>query len=441
MYEMKRILFIDDDPKVLRGLRRALATIHHEWDVEFAMSGEEALNLMSKSLFDVVVTDTRMPKMNGVELLNTVMERYPDTVRIILSGHTDKEMIMNSLNCTHQFLAKPCNPETIRYTIERACRLRDLLMDKALRKIVTGIKELHSLPTLYGMIVKEMQSPDASLKKVGYIISQDVSMSAKILQIVNSAFFGLSQKIVDPQQAAVYLGIDTLKAIVLSIHVFSSFTEDAELCGFPLAKMWRHSLRTSKLARGIASAEMADGKIVEEAMIAGMLHDIGKLILLKVRRQYKKVVEFIEKNGCDPVEAEYTVMKTSHAELGAYLLGLWGIPDNIVEAVAFHHNPSKLIEDMFIMSNESSRKDLGKTKTKDVNLKPQSVKRYSAGFSALTAVHIANALMMQENISSDTSFFPYLDMLYLRTLNLTDKLPEWVELYKDLMQQEVVSYV
>ncbi len=407
---MKRILFIDNDPKVLRGLRRALATIHHEWDVEFAMSGEEALNLMSKSLFDVIVTDTRMPKMNGVELLNTVMERYPDTVRIILSGHTDKEMIMNSLNCTHQFLVKPCNPETIRYTIERACRLRDLLMDKALRKIVTGIKELHSLPTLYGMIVKEMQSPDASLKKVGYIISQDVSMSAKILQIVDSAFFGLSQKIVDPQQAAVYLGIDTLKALVLSVDVFSSFTEDAESCGFSLAEMWRHSLMTGRLARDIARALTDDRKVAEEAMIAGILHDIGKLILLKVPRQYKKVMKFIERTRvCDPLEAEYIVMKTSHAELGAYLLGLWGIPDNVVEAVAFHHNPSRLLDDTFIMPKKSS----------------------------LTALHVANALMMQEGSFSSTTVFPYVDMRYLNHLNLTDKLPEWADICNKIRQEAV----
>jgi putative nucleotidyltransferase with HDIG domain len=336
---------------------------------------------------------------------------------------------------------KPTSAERIQYTIERACKLRDLLRNEALKKTVAGIKNLPSLPKLYNLIVTEMQSPEASLKKVGYIISQDISMSAKILQLVNSPFFGLPQEITNPQQAAIYLGLDTLKALVLSIGVFSSFTGDAESCGFSLAKMWRHSLRTSKLARDIARSEMADEKVVEEAMIAGMLHDIGKLILLKVPRQYKKVMDFIERTGCVPVEAEYTVMKTSHAELGAYLLGLWGIPENIVEPIAFHHNPSKLLENMCIIRNESTREDLGKTKSEDVNLKPLSVKRYSRGFTALTAVHIANALMLQENCSSNTTFFPYVDMLYLRTLNLTDKLPEWVECYNNAEQQEVIGYV
>jgi HD-like signal output (HDOD) protein len=246
-------------------------------------------------------------------------------------------------------------------------------------------------------------------------------MSAKILQLINSAFFGLPRKITDPQQATIFLGIDTLKALVLSIHVFSSFTEDAELCGFSIADMRKKSMMAGRLARDIARVETDDGKVVEEAMIAGMLHDIGKLILLKIPSQYKKVMDIIEENGCDPVEAEYTVMKTSHAELGAYLLGLWGIPDNIVEPVAFHHNPSKLLEDMFIASNKTSGELSGKAK----------------GFTALTAVHMANALMMQENYTFDIKYSPYVDMLYLRTLNLTNKWPEWVDCYNEVLREEV----
>ncbi len=431
---MRRILFVDDNLEETERLREMLKPMHHEWETEFIVSGEKALNFMAKSHFDVVVSNMHMPRMNGVELLGTVMELYPETVRFILSGHSDKEMVLKSVKSTHQFLMKPCDADTMKYTIERACKLRDLLRDETLRKIVAGIKDLPSYPPFYGLIIKEMQSPDASLKKVGYIISQDVSMSAKILQLVNSAFFGLPRKITDPQQAAVYLGIDTLKALVLSVDLFSSFTEDAESCGFSLSEMWSHGLRTGKLARDIARAEMADGKVVEEAMIAGILHDIGKLMLLKVPRQYKKVMAFIEKTGCDPVEAEYDVMKTSHAELGAYLLGLWGIPDNIIEPVAFHHNPSKLLEDMFIMQNESSIKDLGKIKLKDVNLEPRSVKQYSTEFTALTAVHVANSLLMQESSSSETTIFPYVDMRYLCKLNLTDKLPGWVKCYNKVIR-------
>jgi putative nucleotidyltransferase with HDIG domain len=434
---MRRILFVDDNPSEVQELKKILKPMSHEWETEFAMSGGEALKIMGKFPFDVVVSNMHMPEMGGVELLDTVMERHPETVRIIHSGHSDKEMVLQSVRSAHQFLIKPCDAETMKYTIERACKLRDLLQNETLRTVITGIKNLPSYPTLYGLIIKEMQSPDASLKKVGYIISQDVSMSAKILQLVNSAFFGLPRKITDAQQAAVYLGIDTLKSLILSIHVFSSFTEDAESCGFSLAEMWRHSLRTGRLAKDIARAVTDDGKVAEEAMISGILHDIGKLILLKAHKQYKDVMDFIAATGCDHVQAEYAVMKTSHAELGAYLLGLWGLPDNIVEPVAFHHNPSKLLEGMFAMSGESSNKDTGKTKSDDKDLKTETLMKLLTGFATVTAVHVANALMMQENSSASATTFPYVDVRYLSKLNLVNRLPKWADSCNKIMQEDI----
>jgi len=433
---MRRILFVDDHTNVLQGYKRMLRPMRHEWEMEFAMSGEEALNFMSKSPFDVIVSDMRMPGMDGIELLGIIMERYPETVRIILSGHSDKEMILRSVKTTHQFLMKPCDAETIKNTIERACKLRDLLRNETLRKIATGVQGLPSLPSLYGLIIKEMQSPNASLKRVGHIISQDVSMSAKILQLVNSAFFGLPQKIADPQQATIYLGIDTLKALVLSINVFSSFTEDSDLFWFSLADMRKRSIMVGRLARDIARDETDDEKVAEEALIAGILHDVGRLIMLKIPEQCRMMMDFIERTGCDLVEAEYNVMKTSHAELGAYLLGLWGISDNVVEAVAFHHNPSKLLEDMFIIAGKSSKKDTDKIKSREKKSRLLSAKKLSREYCTLTSVHVANSLLMQES-SSVTTIFPYVDMRYLSRLGLTDKLPGWMECCNKLRLEDV----
>jgi putative nucleotidyltransferase with HDIG domain len=209
--------------------------------------------------------------------------------------------------------------------------------------------------------------------------------------------------------------------------VFSSFTEDSEFFWFSLADLQKRSIMVGRLARDIARAEKADAKVVEEALVSGILHDIGRLIMLKIPEQCRMIMDFIERTGCDLVEAEYAVMKASHAELGAYLLGLWGIPDNVVEAVAFHHNPSKLLEDMFIMPEESSNKDTGKVKSGDKDSKPGPDKELLKEFTALTAVHVANSLLMQESSSSETTIFPYVDMRYLSKLDLTDKLPEWME--------------
>ncbi len=419
---MRRVLFVDSDPDAVRKLQETLEPMCPEWEMEVAASGDEVLDIMSRDSFDVVVPDISIQGMDGIELLGIVGERYPETVRIIHSDLSDPEDVLKSTSAVHQFLMKPCCAETMRNTIERTCKLRDLLRDDKLKKIVAGIKNLPSVPVLYNLIVSEMQSEDPSLKNVGHLISQDVSMSAKILQLVNSSFFALRQKITDPQQAAIFVGIESLKSLVLSLHAFSSISEDAELCGFSLLKMWRHSLRTGRLAADIARAEKADSKIVEESMIAGMLHDIGKLILLKIPRKYNEVMELIETTGCSFAEAEYVVMETSHSELGAYLLGLWGLPSNVVEVVAFHHNPSKLIESMYVTSNEPDQEESDET----------------TGFNALTAVHIANALTMQGNCSSEASL-QEVDTSYLKKLGLTDKLSEWIELYENTNQLSEIN--
>ncbi len=433
---MIKILFVDNDQKTTQKSKKMLNAMCPDWKIENTASGEEALDFMSKSPFDVIVSDIRIQGMDGIDLLETVSKRYPETVRIIHSEFSD----LRSTMIVHQFLLKPCCAETMKNTIVRTCKLQDLLRDETLRKVVTGIKNLPSLPSLYNLIVEEMQSPDGSLKKVGHLISQDVSMSAKILQLVNSAFFALPQKITDPQQASVFVGIETLKSLVLSIHVFSSLTKDAELCGFSPIKMWRHSLRTGRLAGDIARAEEADRQVVEEAMIAGMLHDIGKLILLKIPQKYKEVMDLIEKTGCTDAEAEFSVMEASHSELGAYLLGLWGLPGNVVESVAFHHNPSELTDRMHIMSPEKTKDDSNNVTTNETNLKPQPIEKYSTEFTALTAVHVANALTAQGNCSSDTTSFPQLDISYLEALELTDKIPEWKELYENTAQLSEIKF-
>ncbi len=432
---MRRILFVDSDSDAINNLKKIFGFMCPDWKIEIAKSGEYALNLMSQSFFDALVSDIHLPGMDGVELLGSISEQYPKTVRILHTKVTNSETVLKSTMTAHQFLAKPCCAEKIKNTIERTCKLRDLLKNETLKKIVAGTNNLPSLPALYNAIVSEMQSTDPSLKKVGNLIAQDVSMSAKILQLVNSAFFALPRKITNPQQASVFVGIESLKALVLSIHVFSSFTEDAKLCEFSLQKMWNHCLITGGLARDIARSEKAEGNVVEEAMIAGMLHDIGKLVMLKIPHQYKKVLQLIKTTGCDSAEAEYSITKTSHSELGAYLLGLWGLPGNVIESVAFHHNPSRLIERMFIMSNEDLQGDVNKTKSNGSKLKPLPIGKYSTEFTALTAVHIANALVMQENCSSETTLFPYIDMSYLKTLELADRLPKWVELYENTIQR------
>lgn len=335
---MNTILFVDDEPMVLDGLRRMLRGMRGDWEMEFVASGHDALKLLAGRHFDVIVTDMRMPVMDGCQLLNHVKEFYPQVVRIVLSGQSDKDMVLRSVGPAHQFLSKPCDPEILKATITRVLSMRNLLHDEALIKVIAGIESLPSLPQLYSEVIHELNSAEGSLNKIGEIISKDSGMSAKILQMVNSAFFGLPRKVTSPVKAVQFLGLDTVKALVLSVKVFSMFSH-SDLAQYSVDDLWRHSFGTALCARIIADEENWGQESRDEAFTAGLLHDIGKLILVdKFPEECLKVVSRINReiHLCD---AEREVFGITHAQVGAYLLGIWGLSETIINAVAFHHTP------------------------------------------------------------------------------------------------------
>jgi len=197
----KQILFVDDQPEILSSLRRMLRPMRHQWDMQFVGGGKEALEVLAKVPHDVIVSDMRMPEMDGITLLTKVQKRYPAVVRIALSGQCDREVVLRSTGATHQFLTKPCDADTLKAVVDRSCVLRDTLSDLELRELVSGIASLPSLPSLYIEIIEELRSPNSSLADIGKIISKDIGMTSKLMQLVNSAFFGVPQRISHPVQA------------------------------------------------------------------------------------------------------------------------------------------------------------------------------------------------------------------------------------------------
>lgn len=336
----KRVLFVDDEQRILQGLQRMLRGMRKEWDMSFASSASEALDRMAENPYDVVVADMRMPGMDGAQLLNEIKDRYPKSVRIILSGHADREMIMRSLGATHQYLAKPCDADTLKATLERALALNPQLQgDPLFEPLLSRIQSLPSLPSLYLKIQDELSSPDPSLNRVAAVITQDPAMTAKVLQLVNSAFFGISQPVSNPETAVSMLGLDTIQAIVLSVHAFSQFDRVPPCIN--LDQMWNHSALVGNLASQIAKEEGSDRQICSDARVAGMLHDVGKLVLLaNLPEEYARLHELASELKGNLVELERLEWGATHAEVGAYLLGLWGLPESVVTAVALHHGPS-----------------------------------------------------------------------------------------------------
>jgi putative nucleotidyltransferase with HDIG domain len=178
------------------------------------------------------------------------------------------------------------------------------------------------------------------VSKVAAVVSRDVAMVAKVLQLVNSAFFGLRQHVSNVGQALNLLVLDTIKTLVLSTHIFSQF-EESSLTALSIDRIWRHCLKVAIFAKEIAKNEVKDQMLIDDAFMAGMLHDIGKLILAaNFREEYVSAREMAIADSLTIQEAEKTVLGAAHPEIGAYLVGLWGLPEPIVEAVAFHHNPN-----------------------------------------------------------------------------------------------------
>jgi HD-like signal output (HDOD) protein len=389
---MKKILFVDDEDNILQGLQRMLRSMRHEWQMAFAASGAEALEILSKESFDIIVSDMRMPGMTGAELLVQVSIRYPHMVRLILSGQSDQENILRSVGPTHQYLSKPCDTETLKNTVVRACKLRDLLSNDLLLELMSQMQTLPSLPSLYMEIVESLNKPETSTKEIGAIIARDIGMTAKILHLVNSAFFGLPRQVSGATQAVNMLGIDTMKALVLSSGVFAQF-HAPKASTFSLDAVWRHSMCVAALARDIAREEGQERKLIEDTFTAGLLHDVGQLALAaNLTSSYDEVLKTVKKGTKSLDEIERESFGVTHAEVGAYLIGLWGLPDPIVETIAFHHCPSNA---------------------------------HAVAFTPLTAVHVANVIageMHPERIVGSASA---LDEDYLTELGLRERVPKW----------------
>ena len=335
----QQILFVDDEPMVLQGLQRLLRPFKNEWDVVFAESGRAALDVLAGHPFDVIVSDMRMPGMNGAELLNEVKKRYPAMVRIVLSGHADKDLVTQCVGVAHQYISKPCDPDQLKTMIRNACLLSGRLVDDEVKKVIGAIDRLPIMPQLYLELKEALKDEDVDPRLLGAIVQKDIAMTAKILKLVNSSFFGLRRIISDAQDAVAYLGIDTIKTLVLSNSIFEQ-AKPFHTRHLDISDLWRHSMSVAAGARAIAQAEGMGRPAMEEAFVSGILHDVGVLVLASnFGDTYDKVAELVIQEKVIISTAEQEFFGVTHAEIGAYLLGLWGLPAGILKTVSLHHRP------------------------------------------------------------------------------------------------------
>ena len=387
------ILFVDEEKFVHNALKRSFRKMRQEWDMRFAAGPSEALEILENESIEVIVTETVFQGQSGLDFLEIVREGHPHSARIILSGYSGQDVVLKSVDLAHQYLAKPCEDEDLKAPISRAFMIKKLINHQGLRDMVSRIDSLPTLPATYVELVEELKTEEASIEKIGDIISKDIGLTAKIIKMVNSSFFGLRQQITTPAKAVSMLGLDLVTAMALTSGTFDKF-KHLKVPGFSIEQMWDHAMLTSAFAKIIAQAGGLDRQSADTAFMAGLLHDIGKLLIAAyLPDSFAVINKLAEKISIPIVEAEEKVIGTNHSSVGAYLLDLWGLPEAILDAAAFHH----------------SHHDWS-----DAKLNPAAI------------IHIADALAeCGEDIHQPQGIVDGLDYEYLEKAGLLASLDKW----------------
>jgi HD-like signal output (HDOD) protein len=389
---MIRILFVDDEAPILDSLRNYLRKQRRDWEMVFALGGTAALAECEKKPFDVVVSDMRMPGMDGAMLLQRIKDEHPSTIRVVLSGHAERASIMSSLAVAHQYLSKPCDVETLRGVISRASAQRSIMSDPTLREVIGRLQTLPSVSTVYTELTRVLASETSSVEDVVGVVERDPAMCLKLLQIVNSAFFGLPRKVKVMREAIAYLGTERVRALTLVSKVFADADATPGVDSSLLSLIQRRSMLVASVARELAPV------CAEDAFMGGMLHDVGQIVLmLGDTERYASLRKDALVANLPIHRVERERLGVTHAEVGAYVLGAWGVPLAIGSAVAGHHEPA----------------------------------RYAgASLDAVTAVHVADALA--DEVDTPAAAHGTLDEAHLAQIGMLGELPAWRGLVKRL---------
>jgi HD-like signal output (HDOD) protein len=388
-----KIAFVDGNPGSAAGLRRELAPFATRWEVRFFLQPDHALEALSREHFDVVVSDFGRPGMDGLSFLDEVRRRSPDIVRFVVSDLHQEITKLRTTGVAHHYLAKPCGTSTLQRSLKRASSLRHQLRSPHLASTIANTKTLPKAPTLYQQLTAELRTEEPSLARAGAIVGKDPAMTATIMRIVNSAYFGLRRPVTDIGQAVTLLGFNTITALVLSSHLFRQVRLSPRHAG-AVEELQARSVETAALAKALLVSDASTRELGETAYLAGILSECGKLIFAA---NWPDAFVVTEGSGGDAA-VEHQTFGCDHTLVGAYLLAMWGLPDDIVEAVAYRLTPS-ICE--------------------------------GGGSPVLAAVHVASALNARNGPGDE----PALDSQFVEQTGLTDTVSHWMRIADELAVQ------
>ncbi|BCZ45079.1 two-component system response regulator [Clostridium gelidum] len=333
---LKTILFVDDESQILRSIARIF--MDTEYEIITAESGKEALVILENQKVDVIVSDMKMPNMTGYELLSQAKKRFPNIVRIILSGFSDERIVFDALqkNIAKLYILKPWENDVLINTIEKVFQIENVLRNnKNVLKLVNNAEELPTIKTSYQKILNVIESEE-EIYKIVEAIEYDNSIVIKLLHIVNSSYYAVKTGSI--KRVVAFLGLDNIKNIVIASAFIDGLTFN-DKDNKRLEVLWEHAFIANRII-SIIYKEFLNKKIPETEMNAGLLSNVGIIFMIhSFHDKYMEILQEVEIQHTSLIELENKAFGTNHQEIGGYLLQWWDIPLPIVEAALYHHNP------------------------------------------------------------------------------------------------------
>jgi HD-like signal output (HDOD) protein len=332
-----KILFVDDETNILRSLQREF--IDTEYEIYLASSALEGTKILEAENIDIVVSDYKMPGINGIEFLRIVMKQSPATCRVILSGFVDEYSVLKALSSglVSAYIPKPWETEALHKEINHCFLTRHILRNTEILKTVNSIENIPTLPDVYNKLVRAVEE-ERPYNEITLIISRDIASTTRLLRIAGSAYYHLDKDI-SVERALSYIGINALRQLVL----FASLADGAQWSNARREHLQSISVHSVLVNYGLYELYKIEFErpLPEHYTSIGITHDIGKVIMLgHLSDRFEAVVACMKNHpGMDFYQSELALgfEGATHGEIGAFFLDLWGLPASSVEASLCHH--------------------------------------------------------------------------------------------------------
>ncbi|MCL2064127.1 MAG: HDOD domain-containing protein [Candidatus Cloacimonetes bacterium] len=356
------------------------------------------INSIVKEEIDYIFVDIASNRQDLLSFLNKVQEEFPHVVRVLITDTLSNDLVLMANDLIHLIIEKKTLDQNLKNIFLRAARLRNMLKNPDLIKLTNSFNNLVVLKPQHLQLLQYLSRDDYTNKEICEIIEKNVALSAKVLQVANMTAFAPTQIVQSVSVAVFFLGANILRALVLNMQVFSIDSGKGNLYRY-ISILERHCQNIASCSKTIAIAFNADRNLQNDSYTAGLLHDIGKLVIMDKTPNWEKIQKLSDENDLIIWKAEEAFLGTTHAQIGAYFLGIWNFPDSIIDAVAYHHNPCSC---------------------DNISISP------------LTFVHIAEAMIKENKTVSLEEFQKQLDIDYLDKLGLTEKAINYYKSYLGL---------